>query len=239
MTSRAFTAGTRWSRGPNPGPPDSSPDCLHSTEGLRAAGEAVPVCVCGGLLLDFRPQRSRAPIHQARPPGDPASHPDPASPGRMLAPYAGVLYSAPWSGPDPHPWDPARLLRLRQPPPPAADAPPGRPSPLFFCVRAISFSISEIFSRIPMAVAEPGAQATQTAAAPRTPARRRLQISGAGSPPRTASACARSTGIQTPGGRRRAQCQMLLVPPARPAGLERGGGWAGPGRGQAGGGEAR
>lgn len=61
----------------------------------------------------------------------------------------------------------------------------------------------------------------------------------AGSPPRTASACARSTGIQTPGGRRRAQCQMLLVPPARPAGLERGGGWAGPGRGQAGGGEAR
>lgn len=46
--------------------------------------------------------------------------------------------------------------------------------------------------------------------------------------------------MQTPGGRRRAQCQMLLVPPARPAGLERGGGmgragaWPGRrGRGQA------
>lgn len=176
MTSRAFTAGTRWSRGPNPGPPDSSPDCLHPTEGLRAAGEAVPVCVWGSPP-GLGPQRSRAPIHQARPPGDPASNHDPASPGRILAPYAGVLYSAPWSGPDPHPWDPARLLRLRQPPPPAADAPPGRPSPLFFCVRAISFSISEIFSKIPMAAAEPGAQARQTAAAPRTPARRRLQIS--------------------------------------------------------------
>lgn len=53
-------------------------------------------------------------------------------------------------------------------------APPGRPSPLFFCVRAISFSISEIFSRIPMVAAETGAP-TDTAAAPGIPPSRRRQ----------------------------------------------------------------
>lgn len=193
----------------------------------------------GGLLLDFRPQRSRAPIHQARPPGDPASNPDPASPGRMLAPYAGVLYSAPLSGPDPHPWDPARLLRLRQPP-----RPPQTPR------RAGPHPCSSACGRFPSRSrrSSPGSPWRRLNQAHRRDRLQRLRelrpVGGcrsacAGSPPRTASACARSTWMQTPGRRRRAQCQMQLVPPARPAGLERGGGWAGPGRGQAGGGEAR
>lgn len=51
---------------------------------------------------------------------------------------------------------------------------PGRPSPLFFCVRAISFSISEIFSRIPMVADEPGAP-THRAAEPGIPPSRRRQ----------------------------------------------------------------
>ena len=159
----------------------------------------------------------------------------------MLAPYAGVLYSAPRSGPDPRPRDPARPLRLRQRPPPAADAPPGRPSPLFFCVRAISFSISEIFSRIPMAAAEPGAQARQTAAAPRTPARQRRQISVRRKPTEN-GVRVRPARRDSESGRATSSAVPDAIGSARWAGGA-GEGWgigrAGPGRGQAGGGEAR
>lgn len=88
---------------------------------------------------------------------------------------------------------------------------PRRPrSPLFFCVRAISFSISDIFSRIPMAAL---CSERQT--------RRRFQNPG---PRRPRSVCPeaydynvlrrRRSAIPSPGGRCGAECPTRLVPPS-------------------------
>ena len=115
-----------------------------------------------GLLLDGPPLKGRAPTPQAQPPGDPGSNLDPAYPGRTL--LRELRFSTRPCGPALIPPGPDGSC-----PPPAAlagEAPRDRPSPLFFCVRAISFSISEIFSKIPMAAAEPSAPAGETAADP-------------------------------------------------------------------------
>lgn len=75
-------------------------------------------------------------------------------------------------------------------------APLDRPSPLFFCVRAISFSISEIFSRIPMLTDESGALTEPVAAAePVAQPVAEEQQRAPGSRRRTASSCTRRSGI--------------------------------------------
>ena len=224
MTSQAFTACTRWSRGPNPGPPDSSPDCLHPTEVLREAGEAVSVG--GGAVSSWTFPHKGAVRQSTRPARQETRLRTPTPPLRVGCLLRMLGFST-------RPPGLALIRALGIPPGPSgsgsAPRPPQTPR------RAGPHPCSSACGRSPSRSrrSSPGSPWRRLNQAHRRGRLQRLReprpVSGgrsacAGSPPRTASACARRAGIQSPGGRRRAQCQTLLVPPAGPAGLGRGGG---------------